>query len=163
MTIFARKIIYIMKTLRSIFLAAMLSLSGTVTGDNFAYLTISQSGSDTNFEVSQISRITFDEQNMILHLTNNTTQQLPLASLSKMFFSDGNQGIAMIQPQQGKIVMDGDQLRLNLNEGERAVVYNLKGEQVFRANTSTTFQLGRLQRGVYIVRVGNETRKVMNR
>jgi len=152
-----------MNTFRSFILSAMLSISSGIMADNYAYLTIGQSDSESSFELSQISRITFDQQNMILHMADNSTQQLPLASLSKMFFSANAQGISTVQAQQGKIMMDGDQLRLTLDEGEQAIVYNLKGEQILRANTSTIFQLGRLQRGVYIVRVGNETRKVMNR
>lgn len=152
-----------MNTLRNFFSATLLSLASVAMADNFAYLTIGQNDGETSFSISQISKITFDEQNMILHLSDNTTQQLPLASLSKMFFSNEGQGIATIQGNNSKIQMDGDQLRLRLDKGERAVVYNMKGEQVFSANASTEFQLGRLQRGVYIVRVGDEVKKVMNR
>jgi hypothetical protein len=153
-----------MKALRNIIAALMLAVSSTVMADNFAYLTIDQTGSETSFEISQISKITFDATNMIVHLTDGTQQQLPLASLTKMFFSDkGSQGIATISSDQGKIRVENGRLYLKLAEGEQAVVYNMKGEQVFATDRTASYELGGLQKGVYIVRVGDQVKKVTSK
>ena len=153
-----------MKAIRNIIAALMLVLSTTALADNFAYLTIDQTGGEASFEISQISKITFDADNMILHLTDGTQQQLPLASLTKMFFSDkGGQGIATISSDNAKIRVENGRLYLKLAEGERAVVYNTKGEQVFAADRSSNFELGGLQKGVYIVRVGDQVKKVTSK
>jgi len=152
-----------MKAFRNIFMAAMLAFTTQAVADDFAYLTVSQDNGSSSFQVSQISKITFDASNMVLHLSDGTTQQLPLASLSKMFFSASAQGIATISAASEKIHFDGGQLRLDIGSGEQAVIYNLKGQQLFTATTSTEYNLNTLPKGVYIVRVGNQTKKVMNR
>ena len=151
-----------MKLFRIIIVAAMMAFTTQAVADNYAYLTIGQTDGVANFKVSQISKITFDTSNMVLHLSDGTTQQLPLVSLSKMFFSDSAQGIATISAASDKISFDGGQLRLEIGAGEQAVIYNMKGQPLFTAKTSTEYNLNQLPKGVYIVRIGSQTKKVMN-
>lgn len=153
-----------MKTIRNMMMAVMLTFGMHAMADNYAYLTIGQDGGETSIEVSQISKITFDTSNMIVHLSNGSQQEVSLSSLSKMFFSEtGSQGITMMQAGQEKIKYEDGCLRLQLADGERAYIYNLKGEMVYTANRSTEVTLDNLHKGVYIVRVGNETKKIMSR
>lgn len=152
-----------MKLIRNIIAAVMFAFTTQAMADNFAYLTIGQTDGDTSFQVSQISKITFDSSNMVLHLSDGSTQQLPLASLTKMFFAADGQGIATVSAASDKIHFDGGQLRLDIGSGEQAVIYNMKGQPLFTANTSTEYNLNQLPKGIYIVRVGSQTKKVMNR
>ncbi len=153
----------VMKILRKIFAIGMLMTCSLAHADNYAYLTIGQEGGQTSVQVSQISKITFDADNMIIHLTDGTTQQMPLATLSKMFFTGTNQGIAAVSASKDVISLDGTTLRLQLADGEQAAIYDLRGVQVFTANESVEFQTSNLRKGVYIVRVGNMTKKIMTR
>lgn len=152
-----------MKAIRNILMAAMLTVGMSAMADNYAYLTVGQEDGETSIEVSQISKITFDASNMIVHLSNGSQQELPLSSLSRMFFSETSQGISLLQAGQEKIRCEGGCLRLQLADGEKAYIYNMKGEMVYTANRSTEVTLDNLHKGVYIVRVGTETKKIMSR
>ena len=163
MSIFASKIAINMKTLRNIIVAAMLLLVTSAMADNFAYLTIGQDGGETSVSVSQISKITFDASNLVIHLTDGNTQELPLSSLSKMFFTASDQGLATITASKDKISIDGSTLRLQLADGEHAAIFDMNGVQVYTANESVEVNTGSLRRGVYIVRVGSQTKKIMTR
>ena len=153
----------IMKNIRYI-IASLLFAGGVCVAeaDDFQYLTIAQTDGETSFTVSTIQKITFDATNMVLHLTDGTTQSMPLSGLSRMFFSQTSAGVTAITPQS-KIVFEGGILRANISSGEQLFIYNTKGEQVFTTNQSGSFPMGTLAKGVYIVRVGAETKKVVNK
>jgi hypothetical protein len=144
-------------------MAAMLTLGMNAMADNYAYLTVGQDEGETSVEVSQVDKITFDASNMVIHLSDGNEQSLPLGSLSRMFFSETSQGIFALQTSRDKIKYEDGCLRLQLADGERAVIYNMKGEMVYTTNRSTEVTLDNLHKGVYIVRVGNETKKIMSR
>ena len=153
-----------MKTFRTL-IAALLLATGSITAlaDDYQYLTISGSGSENSFSVSKIQKITFEASNMVLVMTDGTEQRLPLAGLEKMFFATSPSGIATVNTTQSKMQFNNGVLRATVAAGETIAVYNMKGEKVFSANESGSYDLSNLQRGVYIVKVGSETRKVVNK
>ena len=137
-----------MKTFRTL-IAALLLATGSITAlaDDYQYLTISGSGSENSFSVSKIQKITFEASNMVLVMTDGTEQRLPLAGLEKMFFATSPSGIATISTTQSKMQFSDGVLRATVAAGETIAVYDLSN----------------LQRGVYIIKVGTETRKVVNK
>ena len=153
-----------MKTFRTL-IAALLLATGSITAlaDDYQYLTISWSGSENSFSVSKIQKITFEASNMVLVMTDGTEQRLPLAGLEKMFFATSPSGIATVNTTQSKMQFNNGVLRATVAAGETIAVYNMEGEKVFSANESGSYDLSNLQRGVYIVKVGSETRKVVNK
>lgn len=153
-----------MRYLHSILAAVFLALSTQAMADEYSFLNISQQGSEASFQVSQIERITFDSGSMIVHLTDGSTQSLELSGLQKMSFSaTGSMGIGNIAIGENKIHVGDGQLRLQLDGGEKAYIYDMKGEMVYTTNRSGIFQLDNLRKGVYIIRVGNVTKKVMTK
>ena len=159
---FAPKLLWLMKIIRTFIASALLALSTTAMADNYQYLTVTQTSGETNFAVSSIQKITFDSTNMVLHLSDGTTQQLPLSGLTKMFFSDGQASIGSTT-MQSKLQFSNGILRADITAGETIAVYNMKGERVLSANESGTFDLSNFTTGVYIIKVGQETRKVVNK
>jgi hypothetical protein len=153
-----------MKTIRTL-IASLLVAAGSMTAlaDDYQYLTISGSGSESSFSVSKIQKITFDATNMVLVMTDGSEQRLPLAGLEKMFFAASPSGIATVSTMQSKMQFSGGMLRATVAKGETIAVYNMKGEKVFSANESGSYDLSSLSRGAYIVKVGSETRKVVNK
>lgn len=152
-----------MKTLRTLVASLLLAVGTSATlADDYQYLTIAQTDGETSYTVSSIQKITFDASNMVLHLTDGTEQSLPLSGLSKMFFSKEGTGIGLT-PMQSKMHFSGGVLRTNIAAGESLTIYNMKGEKVFSTNESGTFDLTTLTKGVYIVKVGTETKKVVNK
>ena len=152
-----------MSTLRTLLAAFVLTFSSIVMADDYQYLTVTQSDGDTSFTVSDIQKITFDTTNMNLHLKDGSTQSLPLVNLQKMFFTGTASGIASLGSTNSKIHFEGGVLRADMAAGESLTIFNMKGEPAMSANKSGIYDLGTLVKGVYIVKVGSETKKVVNK
>ena len=153
-----------MNTIRTFIASALMALTCTsASADDYKYLTVDQNSGEVSFEVSNITKITFDATNMVLHLADGKTQQLPLAGPSRMFFAATSSGIAEVDATKSKIQFSDGMLRATVAPGENLTLYNMKGEQVFSSSETGTFDLKTLTKGVYIVKVGKETRKVINK
>ena len=147
-----------------ILLAAAFFLSvGRALADDYAYLTVSQTGADTSISVSQIDKITFDTTDMIIHLTSGSDQRMPLASLQKMFFATEASAISAVSQSRSSMKVEAGLVRFTMADGERATIYSAKGEQLFTTRRDATFDLRPLPQAVYIVRVGQETHKLTTR
>jgi len=152
-----------MNLLRTFAASLLLTLGSSALADDYQYLTVTQTDGETQFTVSTIQRITFDATNMNLLLKDGSTQSLPLASLQKMFFAAGTTSIAALGDMKSKFAFQGGMLRADMAAGEQLSVFNMKGEQVFTAKQSGTYDLTSLVKGVYIVKVGTETKKIVNK
>lgn len=140
------------------------AVSSCALADGYAFLNVGHSGGESAFELNRIERITFDAGFMVVSLTGGAEQRLELSGLQKMFFSaTGSQGIDDAGAGDDKIGIGGGELRLRLEAGEKAYIYNMKGEVVHTANRSGVFRLDNLQKGVYIVRLGSVTKKVLTK
>lgn len=155
-----------MKKMRTVLMAMLLALGGTATADDYAYLTIGQNTGDTEIALNNISKITFDEENMILNMADGSRQALPLSGLTKMFFSDGNTGIATVGNNSQAIRLVNGTIHVQAPLGSVVTLYNVSGQMVKRVavgTDDTQINVSGMTRGVYIVKVGNETKKIMNR
>lgn len=154
-----------MKLIKNMLFAMVIAIASPAQADNYGYLTVAANGSDTNYELSGISKITFDETNMILWNGGTKTAEIPLASLDKMFFS-GTSGISAVTGSATTMRLNDGILRVTAPTGSRITLYNIKGQllkEVTASGEETEVNLrGLLTKGVYIVKVGNETRKLMN-
>jgi hypothetical protein len=150
-----------MNKLRTL-LASILFLIGIASSwaDDYKYLTIAQNNGETTIDVTSIVKITFDDTNMVIHLSDGNTQTMLLSDLQRMFFSNTT-GIMSIT--QSKMHFSGGVLRAEIATGEYMEIFDMRGRKVFSANQSGSFDLTTLTKGIYIVKVGNETRKVVNR
>ena len=139
-------------------------MSITAAADNYTYLTISQNQGEKSYTVSSIDKITFDSSDMIISMTSGATERLPLSGLSTMFFANDPAGMATIgaAPASQITISDGT-LRVTVGRGEKFTLYNLKGDALYSSAADVTIDLKNLRQGVYIVKVGNEARKVMTR
>ena len=149
---------------RTILTVLLMALFTTATADNYTYLTVSEQGTETSFEVNSISKITFDTTNMTLHLTNGTTQQLPLAKLSKMFFSNnGAAGITNLRTDEAQLSMEGGVLKVKTKAPAHLIIYNIDGSVVKSMEThagETEVNVGDLSKGIYIIKVNGKAMKV---
>ena len=150
------------KTMRT--LLTLLALVFSVSGfsDNYKYLAISQTNNETQYELSQIQKITFDSSDMIMTLSNGDEQRLPLASLQKLFFSNGSvDAITTTKNDLSTVRVKDGQLHVQVAEGEHLIIYNMKGEAVFSASKPTTRVIDNLPKGIYIVKTGHKSQKII--
>lgn len=153
-----------MKALRHILAVMAILTSSTTFADSYQYLTISQTGSETSIEVSQIQKITFDATDMILTLKGGAQEKMPLSSLTKMFFSEnGVNAIAKPTETLSQIAIKNGVLTADIADGEEVTLYNMKGEKAFSATQKATYDISHLQKGVYIVKTGSKSQKVINK
>ena len=96
-------------------------------------------------------------------MSSGTEQRLALSGLEKMFFSQEASGIAAVSKSSSTMRMDDGRLQLTVAPGERVTLYNIKGEQLFTTTSDAVYDMRALGRGVYIVRMGQEARKLMNK
>ena len=151
-----------MKTMRT--LLTLLALVYCVSGfsDNYQYLTICQTNDETQLELSQIQKITFDSSDMIVSLANGSQQRLPLSSLQKMFFSNGGvNAISSTKDNKSSVMVKDGKLYVEVAEGEHLIIYNMKGEAVFSASQPTVSVIDNLPKGIYIVKTGNKSQKII--
>lgn len=156
-----------MTKLKNILMAALLTMSTAAMADNYAYLTVDDTNGENSFSLNEIKKITFDTANMIITMTNGSTTQLPLASLNKMFFSEtGITGIAAQKQGSSQVKLIDGVIHVNAPAGSVITLFNMGGQAV-RTMTSATddtqINVSSLTKGVYIVKVGNLTKKVMNK
>ena len=139
----------------------------TALADSYTYLTVSNNdNTEQSYTVSQIEKITFEEDNMVVYLTDGTKASTPLPGLGRMFFSDKAAGIFAVSTSHPTMRMSGGMLTISQEGGAHITLYNIKGsvvKQVTSSDNETTLNLRGLQQGVYIVKVNGTAQKIMNK
>lgn len=151
-----------MITFRNFITCLLLTVSSVVLADDYAYLTIVQTNEATHFEVGNINKITFDETDMILHLTNGTEQKLPLKTLSKMFFSADPTNISTLDNEKSNFTVRDGKLYVDNLKGDYINIYDLSGKvirSVKAQDAQKGIKLDGMIKGTYIVKAGTETKK----
>ena len=151
--------------MRKFVLALTMMAATTAMADNYSYLTVTTNDGEASYEISNISRITFDASNMILWNGDDKLGELPLTSLDKMSFTGDDTGIGKLMAVKKPRIQNGV-LRVEAPEGTRITLYNIKGEMVREVTASsqeTEINLSGYRKGVYIVKVGSTAQKFMNK
>lgn len=147
--------------------AVMMAVCSMAWADSFSFLTVAGSdNSEQSFTLSEIDKITFSENNMVVHMTDGSQQTVALPGLSRMFFSNQAAGIELASSEQPSMRMADGVLTVSRQGGAHIVLYDVKGnvvKQVKSGDAEISFNLRGLGKGVYIVRVNGESRKIMNR
>ena len=153
-----------MKTMKSLLTTLLLMISACTWADNYQYLTVSQTDGDTRIEVSQIRKLTFDATDMIVTLEQGNEQRIPLASVQKLFFDDGQAStIQTTDASQSTFKRKDGVVSVSVAKGESMSLYNMKGEVVFHAEQDVTFSISNLAKGAYILKTGKRCKTIMNR
>jgi len=153
-----------MKQLRLFLAALAVAFVSVAHADTYTYLTVSESGDNNSYELSNIAKITFDDTYMNIALETGSTVLLPLASLTTMEFSNTN-GISLPDNRATIEITSDGKLRVNTEAGGRIFLYNIKGQQEKTFSTTaqqTDIDLSSLPRGIYVVRVNSTTKKIVN-
>ena len=151
--------------MRKFLFALTMMAATTAMADDYSYLTVTSNDGEVSYEINSISRITFDETNMILWSGDEKLGELPLTSLEKMSFTADGLGINGLVTGLKPRIQNGV-LRVQAPEGSRVTLYNIRGEVVRVVTASsqeTEINLSGFRKGVYIVKVGNTAQKFMNK
>ena len=126
-------------------LSLVVAVTLTANASNYDYLTVQKSdGTAVSFPSSGLT-ITFSGGNMII-TQSGTPTTLPLSALSKMFFGDSDvSGIEAMTQEKPSV--------------EAGEVFDLQGRRVATQMHLTNMQ-GKLPKGIYVVKNGENTVKV---
>lgn len=147
------KIFYKMKRLFSLALLAVSATCGAYA-QSYDYLTFQQTDGTEKALPAVGTKITFADGQLVA--TNGTeTLTYSVADVQKMFFAAAASGIASAEVGSSisATIVDG-QLKVNAPTGTAVALYNAEGRRI---STSA-----RLDKGLYVVRVGNETLKLLS-
>lgn len=156
------------KLLKTLFLTVLLwGLSMQMKADGYALLTIVQNGGSTvEYQMVDIQKFTFDNENMYLHLTNGDKKTMPFSTLSYITVGSDITGISLIGKEPVALEVKNGMLNVNMREDGTVILYDQAGKTVRRLKAKAgqnTFSMSGLTKGVYVVRVNGSSQKVMNK
>ncbi len=145
--------------------AVMLGMCAQTKAGGFALLRITQHGVVTDYNVSDIRKITFEDGNMVLNLTDDKQERVPLEVLSTLTVGNPTGLIALEQKPTGLVLRDGS-LELEADEGWTVTVYDLSGKLLRSVKThqgKNCIDIGGLLKGTYVLKVNNKSEKFINK
>ena len=156
------------KLLKTLFLTVLLwGVSMQMKADGYALLTIVQNGGSTvEYQMVDIQKFTFDNENMYLHLTNGDKKTMPFSTLSYITVGSDITGISLIGKEPVALEVRNGMLNVNMREDGTVILYDQAGKTVRRLKAKAgqnTFSMSGLTKGVYVVRVNGSSQKVMNK
>ena len=151
-------------------LSLLLAITATATwgqGVSKRLVLWQKSGEKVYFDLNDMPETTF-ENGMLVIKTNNASVQYHLENILRYTFEGtGNTGINL-QPSERSISIsqNGDEVTMrNLNEGTTVTVYAANGtlleQRTVSGRSPLTLSVAQRPAGVYIVKAGNETFKLM--
>jgi hypothetical protein len=156
-----------MMRLKNVLAGLLLMVATSTQADNYAYLNVNTNAGENSYTVTNINKITFDTDNMVLHLTDGTTTALPLTGLDKMWFSNQGTGISTLNAADNvQMNVQGGMLTVTSDTPVHVTLYNIGGTMMSEAQTENgeaQLNLRGMTKGVYIVRINGKAQKVMNK
>lgn len=128
-----------------------------------------KSGEKVYFDLNDLPETTFENGLLVIKTKNGSMQYHMENVLRYTFEGTNNTGINLLPSERGIIIsQEGDEVTLrNLQEGTTVAIYAANGNLVEQRTVSGSqpFTLSIAQRpaGVYIVKAGSETIKLMKR
>lgn len=147
-------------------LLVTLALSPMAINAQVQEMTVRQTdGSEQLIQISDIGKISFEGQNLVISMKNSEGKTFPLSSLNKLYFKKGDTTSAVNDseastefsvypnPSTDKIYLKNISL-----SGQEISIYNIEGQIVksFIMNSNVNeISVSELQPGVYFIKVDN--------
>lgn len=136
-----------------------LCLSATVQADDLQYLTAGYNSVEKSIELATVQKITFENGNVVV-LTTDGPVTFPVTQMEKLFFASTPTAIDELKGQTGSLAFVNGVVKVQGSGVLR--VYSISGNLLRLANVRGTanVSLESLPRGIYIIKMGNETIKI---
>lgn len=142
--------------MKSLFLTLLLSMGAvTVSAQKYDYLILQKT--DGNVEGIAVDglKLTFDGGKLVAKNATDT-KTIALSQMHKLYFSEDITSVGTVVGNESQIevgIVDG-KLQVTAPEGSKVKVYGLDGREVSTDN---------LSKGVYVVRVNDQSFKVLSK
>lgn len=134
--------------------------------DDYSYLTLQYGGVQESVALSALKKITFSG-GQLLATTTSGVKTYALSTMEKMFFASEPTALRAVQDDAVALTYDraSQQLRVCRRDGAAVLrVYHANGGLMLSAPVAegeSTFSLSALPKGLYVVRVNQQTIKVI--
>lgn len=144
-------------------IAAMLFSIAVKAQDDYSLFIVQADNSSSYYQLSTLKKITFENGNVVLHSTTGEKTTTAMSSVGSMYIAPTVTSVELVH-SDGAIVWDGTTLRVN--QGSATVeVFNASGTRVMHQslNANNEASLSHLPQGVYIIRTGGQSLKVVKK
>ena len=141
----------------------LLALPFTAGADTYNYLNITSTSTVQSVALKQVKRITFEGTNLVVTATDGTTTTTPLATLTKLTFSDIGVAVRDLEGTSNKLTMEGG--RIVAGGNGQLLLFNSSGQlvrQQYIGGAGDRVSLDGLPRGIYIARLGRQAIKILH-
>lgn len=149
-----------MKT--TIFAALFCAFAFTAQAEDYTLYVVS-SAAQTTYPLSNLQKITFSDGNVIIQTKSGETGQVPISTIQRMYFDSTPTSIAEAKADSG-LAWDGKTLRM-IGASGTLEVYQTSGALVSKGvvTDGESINLSQLPKGVYIVKAGGQSFKIMKK
>ena len=142
---------------------------GTIAQDNTQRLVVWQkSGEKVYIDLAELPETTFEDGLLVIR-GSKTSVQFQLSNILRYTYEGvGSTGIEQLNGHTISIAKEGDSVTLrNLSDGSTVSIYSANGilleERTAHSGQPLTLSVGQRPAGVYIVKAGKETIKLLKR
>lgn len=150
------------KKLCSCALVLLLTSCLQAMADNYTYLTVTQTSTGHSFELAQVERLGFANDQVTVYLTNGSQQRFNLEQVEALDLTDQAAGISNMTSDDSCMSLDNGTLSVQLSKASSLQVFNTKGELVVSTQLDKgehVLPLQHLNKGVYLIKLGRQTLK----
>jgi hypothetical protein len=149
--------------MKKLFVMALLAVGMTAQAEDYKYLNVAVGSTEKSISLETLQKITFENGNVVLHSTTGEKTTTAMSSVGSMYIAPTATSVELVH-SDGTIAWDGTTLRVN--QGSATVeVFNASGTRVMHQilNASNEASLSHLPQGVYIIRTGGQSLKVVKK
>lgn len=143
----------------------LLCLSGEITAQNYSLKINNPDGTAKEISLNELKKITFQDSGMNLMYVNASNELFSLTAIQSMIFTTSTSVVSAIEPLltvYPNPAISYISLKNLLTTNEPALIYSATGtllKNVDASLASRRIDVSDLSRGIYFVRVNNQTLK----
>ena len=146
--------------MKKLFMSLVLAFALSAAANAYNYLTIASDAVESSVALTQLEKITFSGTDLVVTSIDGTETRTSLSTLKSLYFSDEPTAVRTVRQdglsfRNGHIVANGQGV---------LSVYNANGSLVRQQSVSSSrseVNIATLPAGIYIVRLGNQTIKIV--
>lgn len=131
-------------------------------------MNIEKNGSNNEIvNLDNLKQITFSGTTVNVEQTDGTKSSTSMSAINAISFGDYTT-IGQVRPADGELVayISSDEIAVNCEAGNLVTIYNIVGTQVLSVRIGANYgsiSIANLPKGIYIVKAGNRTAKIVRR
>ena len=146
----------------------LISFIAMTTASTAQHMVVEMADSNSRVvQLENLKQITFDGTTVNIEQTDGTKSSTSMSAINTISFGDYT-SIGQVRPADGELVayISSDEIAVNCEAGNLVTIYNIVGTQVLSVRIGADYgsiSIANLPKGIYIVKAGNRTAKIVRR